>query len=337
MKLLLVFFFVGFNICANACIRMHQEVAIISIYKEVGPLFVKDRSIIKRPANYELTKIDNQNYKLVYRGKKPKILYLNENPIYITPGDKVQLNFARISEPGMERDTITASGDNLMNYTYAPVMLLDSKERRSSINTNYPNFTSPKYFKGSISFYDDLNRYDELSWKYVDSVLVARNYNRNIIRQMELDLFTWNMFTKVEYEDRLQAQNKIQANDFARKIEHDFKSRNFLFVDTIYSPNIEGAISMFFVHLEKTKFAGVKDDMQLSKLFFYIKSYPNNFVREYLLCFLMQAYSSRLKEDFLLQIQSEVEKITNPFILDALKNKTNKNDLLLDIKNLMMH
>lgn|GEM_PF-6993142 len=54
--------------------------------------------MLQRPLNYEVKKHDKQNYSIIYRGNKPKVLYLNDRPIYITPGDHVQLEYLHISE-----------------------------------------------------------------------------------------------------------------------------------------------------------------------------------------------------------------------------------------------
>lgn len=333
--LLVVVCFV-FGFFSSTYAQVDQDVTTIDIYKERGLLIIKDRAAIGRKANYEVKKIDSKNHLLIYRGYRPKILYLNENPIYILPGDQVQLNFHRISEPGRERDTVTATGDHALNYIYGSIMLLNSKERIAAIGISYPQSIDPKYSIASASLYDDLDRYDSLSWKYVDSVLSARNYNKNIIRQAELDLYAMRMFSNLFIEDSLMKRNSIQSKDFAEKLEVHFASKNINPVDTTYSPNIEGAISLYFSHLEEIKFKGVKDDEQLSAIISYIRNYPNRFVMEYLLYFLMENYKPRIKGNDLVQINLDLEKISNPFILDALKNGNKKDDIPLELRNILI-
>lgn len=327
--------FISLSFSAYAYIKIRQKVAIISIYKESGILFIKDGAILPRPVNYELKKIDGQNYSLVYRGNKPKVLYLNERPIYITPGDKVQLRIDYISEPGMERDTIIANGDNAANYIYSYLTLFDSKQRRQAIHMEYPNFADSKYSKATISLFDDVTTYTTLSWKYVNSVLSDRKYNSNIIQQAEQDLYTTRIFGDRYLEEKLVAVNKIQSQDFTKKFEQHFTSRNISPLDTTYSLNIEGAMASYFGHLKEVKFGGVKNNQQLSTLISYIKNYPNNFVREYFLFFLMQNYQSRLIGDYAVQIKSEIDKIENPVILAALKSKVKKVEEIPELTELL--
>lgn len=304
--------------------RRQQSEAVISIYTESNILIIRDRSVVPRVPNYEVKKLDGHHYSIVYKGDRPKILYLSENPIYITPGDRVKLNILRISEPGRERDTLIATGDNIENYTYSHLILFASKERRDAIGMDYPNPANTKYSKANFSFYDDLDEYHARSNKYNDSLLSSRNYNSNIIRQEELDSYARRMFGSSFHEDNLLKTNKIQSKDFAWKVERDFMSKNISPEDTLYSPNIEGAISLYFGHLKNIKFSGIKTDQQLSELITYIKSYPNHFVREYLLYFLMQNYEPRLTGNHLAEIKPELDKIQNPVIVTSLKNGIKK-------------
>jgi len=311
---------------AYAFVQSAEKVAIITIYKDRGSLFIKDRSVLPRTKYYEVNKIDNKNYTLIYKGNKPRVLYLDEKPIYITPGDKVHLNFSYISELGRERDTVIATGDNAANYTYYPILLLDSKERRKAIGMSYPNPADSKYAKIIPSLYDDLMRYNALSWKHINALLVAGNYNNDIIRQMELDTYAISMFSHRFFEEKLLNTNSIQLKDFAKKLERDFALRNINPADTIFSPNIEGAISLYFGHLEEVKFAGVKSDSELLALISYVKNYPNQFVREYLLYFLMQNFGAKLSADYHAKIKPDLDKIGNPIIIAALKNGAKKKD-----------
>lgn len=311
-----------FSISMFALVRNLQDEAVILINrKESSPLFiVGDRSMLQRPANYELRKHDDRNYSIIYRGDKPKILYLNGRPIYITPRDRVRLEYHRISEPGRERDTIIATGDNAKNYTYSYLTQFDTKERKERSGIYIPKLSSSKYKDAKHSFYDDLRQYHAVDRKYIDSLLSSRGFNSHIIRQAELDAYALEIFGNRGDENELLKTNKTQLEDFSKKLETHFASRNISPNDTIYSYSIEEAIRLYFGHLEEIKFASVKTDQQLLDMVSYIKAYPNHFVREYLLCFLMQNYESRLTEKYMAEIKPELDKIENPFIITMLKN-----------------
>ncbi len=314
------------SISVFAIVRNRQDEAVVSIdRKDSAPLFIiKDRSMLPRPLNYEVRKHNEQNYSIIYRGDKPKILYLNERPIYITPGDRVRLEYRRISEPGRERDTIIATGDHAENYTYSYLTMFNTKERKEKSGVYIPKFSNSKYKEAKHSFYDDLRQYHAVDRKYIDSVLSSRGYNSHIIRQAELDAYAMEIFGNRGDEKELLKTNKTQLADFSRKLELHFASRNIRPNDTTYSPNIENAIALYFGHLEEIKFAGVETDQQLLDMVLYIKTYPNHFVREYLLYFLMQNYEPRLKEKYLAEIKPELDKIENPVIIAALKNKVKR-------------
>jgi hypothetical protein len=293
--------------------------AIITIERPPKALFIlKDRGSIARPLNYEVKK-NGDTYIITYRGFRPKVLYLNERPLYITPGDKVYIDY-RYTANGM--DTLIAAGDNAHNYTFSSLLLTyRSGEKEKKVSPFYPTLSDSKYADGTRSYYDDLALYRKVAGKYVDSVLAAESYNMDVRRQAELDNFVMNMFENSVTEDRMLRTGSLQLKDFSNKVELFFESRNISPRDTLLSPNIEGAISLYFDHLKNIKFEPAQTEQRFQDLFNYIRNYPNHFVREYLLYFLMRSEALPLKEKSLVEIEQELAKIENPFIATALSHK----------------
>ncbi|TCC99861.1 hypothetical protein [Pedobacter psychroterrae] len=310
------------SVCVFA--QSRDNVTTVTIKAEKGRLMIiKDRSVIRRDVNYEVKKGENNNYVITYFGTTPKILYVNERPIYITPGDDVKLDYRYIRDPGKERDTLIATGLHFENYIYSQALMFKSPGRTKSMEgILIPKLSDSKYKSSAISFYDDLRKYHDAQWRYSKSYLLHQGYNSDIIRQSEQDDFVRELFSLRYYEDNFAKANKAQLEDFSKKLDLYFSSKNISPSDTALSLNIEGAIAMYFGHLAEIKFRKLETEQLLHEMVLFIKNYPNQFVREYLLFFLKEDYADTLQRYNFTGLGVELEKISNPVIKAALNEKT---------------
>ncbi|MFP3637057.1 hypothetical protein, partial [Bacillus sp. SIMBA_033] len=69
---------------------------------------------------FTLEKIDNSHYIINYIYDKPSMVYINQRPVLITPGDDVNLTYRVIVWNDQEfKDTVQAAGNNAINYTFS--------------------------------------------------------------------------------------------------------------------------------------------------------------------------------------------------------------------------
>lgn len=212
------------------------------------------------------------------------------------------------------RDTLIAKGRNEGNYVYS-----NFTERRRAVDRSYPEIANKKYKGNALGFYNDLVNYFSIRGKYVDALFSKIGSSRTLVdfmkRKRRLDFLS----NLVYFEEQIAKKDPDQLPAFSQKLEADFRSTVFIPSDTAYTRRMEEIFKNYLYHLVYIKCNGVATGKDFDNLINYIQAYPNPFMKEYLLCFLITDYNGIWKKYKSPRATGLVENINNPILIGELK------------------
>jgi len=282
--------------------------------QNVNKLTVERQVLFDKPTNFELSKVDDSHYILNYLWSKPGILYLNSHPVFITPGDSIQLlHKVILKTSNVYRDTIIAKGNNSGNYTFSNFV-----DKRLP-GGHFPELSDNRY-KGDINLlYNDLKAYFSFRTRQYEALFAKGNYSKELVdfikRKKRLDFLS----VLVNFEGDILKQYPNQIANFSQKVESEFLNTVFIPSDTSYTRRMEEIFKNYLYRLVYFKGNGIKTEKDFSSTINRIQAYPNPFVREYLLCFLVIDYNEIWKKYENENSRSLVKHIKNPVISNEMK------------------
>ncbi|MFA6087768.1 hypothetical protein [Mucilaginibacter sp.] len=293
-----------------------QKPANISITLENSTqLQINHLSLFEKAGNYLLTKQDETHYTLTYNEPIPGILYLNLKPIYITPGDNIQLTWRLVSKTMDEQvDSLLATGVHSGNYIYSNYIMT------KKLDSYFPDFDGAKYQKNPLLLYQDLNTFEKVYFNYFDKILTSLQCSPALIgfvKRAEQNQFFFNM---IYFENELYKSNNPGLGNFSKTLDDSFLATRFLPGDTHFNFVQENLFKRYLTRLVQIKFKQLTSHADAVALFNYINKYPNAYVREYFLYFLVKEYNSKAKLLNRESLEDSLQTITNVDIKDNLKN-----------------
>lgn len=265
--------------------------------------------------NFNVKKIGNDSYLLKIKSAQPEMVYLNYKPIYIVPGDSVQITFKELVRTfDTRQDTIIAEGEHKCNYEFS--YSLKSKK----IEGSYPKMTSARYQGNFLSFYTDLKKYYADYNLYYGSIASLKLCDPNLIAYLQRKNQETYLFNLIRYESDFRAQKKVaDAEMVGGVLEEAFNNSKFVAADSLLSFGMENLFKRYFKRLTDVKYNELasKDDYLSFKSF--IKAYPNPFVKEYFIYFLIANYSDTIKNYDPEAVAVFEKDISNVQILNGLK------------------
>lgn len=205
---------------------------------------IERRSFFKfqKTDNFKLTKLDETHYILNYLDTKPGVVYVNQRPILITPGDNVKLTYKLIVwDYEHFADTLSATGNNAINYTYSnfvtPKLIKGDK---------FPDLRSEKYQTNSMALYADLVKAYAFRDTYYDSYLKQYGYDKNFTAYVKRINNIEFLSNALSLATELASGYKKQYPAFAEKVHAAFLNTNFMAADTNYTYRMEEVFYAFF-------------------------------------------------------------------------------------------
>jgi hypothetical protein len=293
-----------------------QKPAIINITLENSKqLQIDHLSIFNKVGKYELTKKDDTHYTLTYNEPIPGILYLNLKPFYITPGDNIQLTWRLFSKTmDVQVDSLFATGVNAGNYMYTNYTMT------RKLDSYFPDFESTKYKSNPMLLYQDLSAFEKVYYNYFDKLLTSLKCSPALIgfvKRTEQNQFYFNMMF---FENELYESNNPGLGNFSRVLDDSFIAAKFLPGDTHFNFVQENLFKRYLARLVQRKFKYLNSRNDTVALFNYIDKYPNAYIREYFLYFLVKEYNSKTKLLNREKLEDSLRTIANADIKDDLKN-----------------
>lgn len=273
---------------------------------------------LKKPDNFKITQIDQTHYVLNYMDTRPGSVFVNERPILITPGDNVQVTYRMIVWNDDEfRDTISAVGNNAINYTY------------SNFVTNgrvtgdfFPDFREDQYQNNPTALYDGLIKGYAFRDAYYGSNLEKYSYSTNFKEFIKRFNNLERVFYLLELETEFANNNRVLLPVFSQKAHDLFYNTYFVPSDTCYTKRMEEMFDYFFWHICHVEFAPVDSKANFDKVLDFAMKYHDPFVKEYFLYFIIVDYNELWKKYKTKDAIAAIQKIKNPAIKESLKNYT---------------
>ncbi|MCZ4224448.1 hypothetical protein [Pedobacter rhodius] len=265
--------------------------------------------------DFNVKKVGNDSYLLKIKSAQPEMVYLNYKPIYIVPGDSVKITFKELLRTfDTRQDTIIAEGKLKCNYEFS--YFLKSKKLEGS----YPKVTSAKYQGKILSFCTDLKKYYADYDLYYSSVAGLKLCDPNLIAYLHRKNQETYLFNLIRYESDFKAQKKLaDAKAVGDILEESFNKTKFVAADSLLSFGMENLFKRYFKRLTGLRYNELasKDDYFAFKSF--IQAYPNPFVKEYFIYFLVANYSDTIKNYDPEAVAALKKDISNAQILNGLK------------------
>ncbi len=299
-----------------------KKTTIFITLENTNKLNIERRSFFRKQPVYDLAKIDDQHYVLNYLPDKPGMIYIHGRPMLITPYDDIKLTYRLIVYTyDTFRDTLIAEGKNAENYTFSNYTTFSDPVKKRTIDDFYPDFKSDKYRNNMRGYFNDIIKNKKLSDKYLDSLLSKKNYDQKLIDYLNRSRWGIFFFGVRYYEDMLAQNSSNQLTGFSKKVDSLFSSIDFIPSDSCYSAEMENSFRLYFGHLTKIRFKPLNTEDNFEKLFSFVRNYPNPFVREYFLYFLISDYKSMLRKSHWNDMKKFIADIKNPEIIAELKNQ----------------
>lgn len=262
-----------------------SQTAQINITIENFPyLLIEPYPFFKSEKEIKVEKVDMDNFKLIFYGKKPKSYFLNYREILISPGDSIDITFRNLnSDPSEHEDVLIASGSNKGNYIFSNYI-------NSRMPENYyPDYKQEKYLNNIGLLCNTLKSNFDKYHKGVADTLKKYDTNKEfsayILRTSNLKYLTALYYLN----DNLKNYPK-QRNELIKVIDSNFLNTNFVKSDTTYSYFMEVAFNNYFTKIVIPKFNNLVTETDYQSLINFIVSFPNNFIKEYFVYFLATDY-----------------------------------------------
>jgi len=271
---------------------------------------------LPRSAFFSVSKIDDYHYLLKYRSDKPEMVYINYRPIYITPGDSVQLtDKMKVSDRNSEQDTLIAYGKNSSNYMFSNYLF------NRTLLKHKPEAKNVKYDQNIQLFYDDLVKFYKLNDDFFQPLYTSKGCAKSLIdylsRKRRIDF----LFDLYYFEQEFQTNKHSQLSKFSGLIDSTFENTKFNPGDTSFSFAMENVFRGYFKRLVNVKFNRLTSKNDYDHLYSNINKYPNPLIREYLLYFFAMNYYKDPKNFNAAEVDALVEESKNANIRKAFKDR----------------
>ncbi|MFI5136392.1 MAG: hypothetical protein ACHQIM_01105 [Sphingobacteriales bacterium] len=317
MKLFFLSLILFFPFCVFA-----QSTATVDItFQNAKIIKIERRPFFKfkKPDNFKITILDKTHYLLNYLDTKPGVVFINERPVLITPGDDVKLTYKLIVWDYEDfKDTISATGNNAKNYTYSNF----ATGTRLIKGDIFPDLRIVKYQTNSLALYADLVKAYAFRDAWYDSFLKKYGYDKSFADYIKRTNNIEFLVNAVALETELATNYKKQLPPFAEKVHAAFQNTDFIPADTNYTYRMEETFYTFFWHLAHEEFYPLDSRKNFDSLLNFVIKYPNPFVKEYFLFFFIIDYNKIWREFRPESLVKVIKSIKNPAIKEALKNYT---------------
>lgn len=271
---------------------------------------------LPRSAFFNVSKIDDHHYLLKYRSDKPEMVYLNYRPIYITPGDSVQLTYKMMGPNwNSDQDSLIAHGKNSSNYMFSNYLF------NRALLKHKPEAKNVKYDQNVKLFYDDLVKFNQIKDDFFQPLFTKKACAKPLIdylsRKRRIDF----LFDLYYYEQEFQDNKHPQLAKFGSLIDSAFANTKFNPADTSLSFVMENVFRGYFKRLVNVKFNHLTSRKDYDHLYSDIKNYPNPFIREYFLYFFAMNYYKDPQNANAAEVDALVEQSKNANIRKAFKDR----------------
>lgn len=264
--------------------------------------------------NFNVKKIDENNYRLTLVTKLPEMVYINYQPVYITPGDSVNLKFNELlRSPETRKDTIIAEGKYQCNYEFSNFLKSENLDR------SLPIISIQKYRNNMLLFCADLKTFYTKYNLYYQSVYLPKACNPDLIDYIQRKKNGRLILDLIAYENDLRSENRISdAKVLGNAIEENFSKLKIVEADSI-SFEMEILFKFYFKRLTNVKYhhLAAKEDFMACKNF--IRDYQNLFIRQYFIYFFITNYSDKIGKYDPETFVNFKKDITIPQMLNQLK------------------
>lgn len=282
---------------------------------EQGMMGVDNRISPNRTQNYSLLKIDNQHYLLECLLNKSEIFFLNLRQILISPGDNIKLTYREFPKKsnGTKPSEITATGKNNANYTYSNFTNTFQPDKY------FPNFDDLQYKSNSKLFYNDLVDFYNIYDKEINSLLTTKGCDRRLIDFIKREHRFSLLFTLIFDERKLLSSHNKELNSFSKLVDSTFLNYLFIPSDTSNTVTMEKVFKTFLERLVFVKFKQLNTNENFNALIKYIKEYPDAFMREYLIYYLVTDYNPLWKRYYSIESSKLIQNIKNKNISEVVQ------------------
>lgn len=257
------------------------QTARVNIYLINSPYLILERySFFEQPKEIKVEKIGEHEFSLTYFGKEPKLYNLNFKDILISPGDSVELIYNKInSDPDFPKDIISANGKNSSNYTFSNHELIQMPRQY------YPVYNQGAHKNNAQLIFNILQKNNKLFTDSIAAILLKNNCDEGLIdfvrRRTRLNLY-YNLDYLQNNLGKIVGQNEL----INRLKDSLMMKTNFVAADTNYNYFSELLIKNYYAHLLANKYNNLRSENDYRALIDFIDSFPNNFVKNYLVYFL---------------------------------------------------
>ena len=265
--------------------------------------------------DFNVKKIDEKNYILTIRIERPEIVFLNYQPIYIEPGDKVKVNYTVILRTFDQLvDTITTTGSSKGNYEFA--------KYNTTINSKvkYPELTTNAYKDMTGSFYKELQHYYQAANSTYDTDPRFKTCSKDLIEYLKRQNSATFIFNLIFFENKLlQDGNRPGAKLLGDSLEHTFNKATFKAADTILNFTMENVFKKYFERMAINKYGGLTVEKNYRLFYEYLNNFPDKFIRDYFIMLLVANYRKQVDQYSPELIPNLDKEIANQRVLARIK------------------
>lgn len=282
--------------------------------------YVRDKSgeLTQNSDRFTLEKINNAHYVINYVYDKPSMVYINQRPVLITPGDDVKLTYRVMVWNDQEfKDTVLAVGNNAINYTFSNFFT-----PRLIKGDRFPDLRTVKYQNDPVALYKDLISAYTFRKQYYNSFLQKYHYNKEMFAYLTRANHIQFLLQGLQLEKEIAKGYKNHWPVFRDMLHKAFVTTKFDPKDTDYSDRMEQTIYAFFTNVAQLQYKNVLSKQSFDSIYEFIAKYPDSFVKEYFLFFLVSEYNGSWKKFRTKSMLSAIKNVKNPEILKAIARYT---------------
>ncbi|RWY55460.1 hypothetical protein [Mucilaginibacter gilvus] len=246
-------------------------------------------SFFNKEVHYSLYKTDDTHYVLQYTATRPGLIFLNNKPIYVTPGDSIALTYKMFFQTrDVMSDTLMAAGKNSANYMFANLIAT------RALDNYFPDFKEARYKNNVVLFYNQLCKDEETYNTYFDKLLNARGCNPVLIAYLKRAKRNQLLFNLIYFENEMDETHNPGLAAFSKLVDNTMAGTKFLPGDADLSFIQENLFRKYLTRLVNIKFYHLNTKKDYAGLLGYIDGYPDTYVREYFIYNLLKDYKNKL-------------------------------------------
>lgn len=230
------------------------------------------------------------------------------------PGDDVKLTYKVIVWNDREfQDTVYAKGNNAINYTFSNFFT-----PRLIKGDRFPDLRTVKYQNDPVALYNDLVGAYEFRNTYYNSFLKKYHYNNTMSAYITRANHIQFLLNALQLEKEVAKKYNKHWPKFHDMVCKAFMATKFVPEDTDYSDRMEQTIYSFFMNLAQIEYKNIETKQSFDYLLDFIVKYPDSFVKEYFLFFLITEYNRSWKKFRPENMLAEIKNIKNPKIIKVI-------------------